>query len=268
MIKAARNPSMAARWLAVAFATLVLMFLIVPTFIIVPISFSSDPFLSFPPPGLSLRWYQAFSGSLDYQQALLNSMLIGLPVALLSTILGTAAAVPVVRGDLPGRRLIAALLIAPLILPQIVLAIGMYPVMARLGLIGTYPAILLGHTVVCMPLVFITVSAALQTYPPTFELAAMTLGATWWQTFWTVTFPMLRPAVITGFVFAFTFSFDELILAMFLTSPTTRTLPRLLWEQLNYQMTPVIAAATTIVLCITISLLLGGALVSRRLLKS
>jgi putative spermidine/putrescine transport system permease protein len=79
---------------------------------------------------------------------------------------------------------------------------------------------------------------------------------------------MLRPAVITGFVFAFTFSFDELILAMFLTSPTTRTLPRLLWEQLNYQMTPVIAAATTIVLCITISLLLGGALVSRRLLKS
>jgi ABC-type spermidine/putrescine transport system permease subunit II len=155
-------------------------------------------------------------------------------------------------------------MLAPIVLPQIVLAIGLYPIMVEIGLIGSYPAVLLGHAVVCTPLVFVTVSAALRSYSSSMELAAMTLGASWWRTFWWVTFPLIRPALAVGFIFAFTFSFDELILAMFLTSPTTRTLPRLLWEQLNYQLTPVIAAATSGILCMTVGLLVLGALVSRR----
>lgn len=248
----------------VALTVLVLLYLVLPTLIILPISFSRDSFLAFPPPGFSLRWYRTFSGSIDYQQAVLNSLLIGIPAALLATILGTLAAVPLVRGRIPGARLLSALMLAPIVLPQIVLAIGLYPTMVEIGLIGSYPAVLLGHTVVCTPLVFVTVSAALRSYSPSMELAAMTLGASWWRTFWWVTFPLIRPALTVGFIFAFTFSFDELILAMFLTSPTTRTLPRLLWEQLNYQMTPIIAAATSCILCLTVGLLVLGALVSRR----
>ncbi|WP_137390581.1 ABC transporter permease [Rhodoligotrophos defluvii] len=246
-----------------AFAGLVLIFLVLPTLVIVPMSFSSATFLSFPPPGFSLQWYEAFANSPDYRIAILNSIKIGIPAAFLATVFGTLAALALVRGSLPGKRLLSSMMLAPLILPQIVLAIGLYPVMVRLGIIGSYPAILLGHTVVCMPLVFITVAASLRSYAPTYELAAMTLGAKPWATFRFITFPMIRAGVVLGFIFAFTFSFDELILAIFLTSPATRTVPRLLWEHLNYQMTPVIAAATVVLLVITLSLLVAAALVNR-----
>lgn len=248
----------------VAFSGLVLVYLVLPTLVIVPLSFSSEAFLSFPPPGLSLRWYEAFAQSVDYRYAILNSLKIGVPAALLATTLGTLAALALVRGTFPARRTISAMMIAPIVLPQIVLAIGIFPIMVRLGLNGTYPAILFGHTVICLPLVFITVAASLRAYPSTYEMAAMTLGANGWRTFWHVTFPMIRVGVVVGFIFAFTFSFDELILAIFLTSPATRTVPRLLWEQLNYQMTPVIAAATVSLLGVTLLLLFLAALVSRR----
>ncbi|GLK86130.1 ABC transporter permease [Ancylobacter defluvii] len=250
-------------------AVLVLIYLVLPTLVIVPLSFSSDTFLKFPPSGFSTRWYESFAASTDYQLAILNSLKIGVPAALVATVFGVMAALAVVRGAVPFRRTLAALIIAPLILPQIILAIGLFPLMAKVGLIGTYPGIVLAHAVVTMPLVFITVSAALRNYAPTYELAAMTLGANPWRTFRHVTFPMIRPGVIVGFIFALTFSFDELILAMFLTSPTTRTVPRLLWEQLNFQMTPIIAAATVVLLTATIALLclaaIAGAGARRRM---
>lgn len=246
------------------FAILTLVYLVLPTLAIVPLSFSQDTFLKFPPSGFSTRWYRSFAENLDYHLAILNSLKIGLPAAAVATVLGTMAAIALVRGSMPARRLLAATIIAPLILPQIVLAIGLFPLMARIGLVGTYPGIVLAHAVVTMPLVFIIVSAALRTYPPTIELAAMTLGAGPWRTFRHVTFPMIRPGVFVGFIFAFTFSFDELILAMFLTSPTTRTVPRLLWEHLNFQMTPVIAAATVAMLTATVLLLCLAAYANAR----
>lgn len=252
------------RILIVGFAGLVLIYLVMPTFVIVPLSFSSTSFLSFPPPGWSLQWYQHMVERQDYALALANSLKIGLPAAALATVLGTMAAIAVVRGSFPGRQALAVLVIAPLILPQIVLAIGLFPIMVRLGLIGTYPAILFGHAVVCMPLVFITVAAALRSYSPSYELAAMTLGANFWNTFWHVTFPMIRIGVVVGFIFAFTFSFDEIILALFLTQSGTRTVPRLLWEQLQQQMSPVVASATVVILLITISLILLAAIIARR----
>ncbi len=246
------------------FTGLVLLYLVLPTLVIVPLSFSSAAFLSFPPPGLSLRWYEAFLESGEYRLAIVNSLIIGIPAALLATVFGTLGALALVRGTLPFRRSLSALMIAPIILPQIVLAIGVFPLMVRLGLNGSHLGVLISHAVVCLPLVFVTVAAALRAYPPTFELAAMTLGANGWRTFWHVTFPMIRPGVIIGFIFAFTFSFDELILAIFLASPSTRTVPRLLWEQLNYQMTPVIAAATVSFLCLTLGLLLVAAVLKAR----
>jgi ABC-type spermidine/putrescine transport system permease subunit II len=245
-------------------AVAILVYLIVPTLVIIPISLSSSAFLEFPPPGFSLRWFQAFFESQEYREAIFNSLRIGVPAAFFATVLGLLAALALVRGRVPGARMLSSMLIAPLVLPQIILAIGLYPIMVALGIIGTYPAILIGHTVVTMPLSFIILSAALRSYPPSFELASMTLGANPFQTFCYVTFPMIRIPAIVGFIFCFAFSFDELILAMFLTSPSTRTVPRLLWDQLNYEMTPVIAAATVILMCITLALLLAAALVARR----
>jgi ABC-type spermidine/putrescine transport system permease subunit II len=255
---------MTPRAAAIGFMVLILLFLILPICIIVPLSFSSDSFLSFPPPGWSFRWYETLAASVDYRAALTNSALIGVPVALLATLFGTLAAIALARGDLPGRRLLSAVMIAPVIIPEMVLAIGLYPIMVQLGIIGSYPAVILGQSIVCTPLVFITVTAALRGYAPSFELAAMTLGAGRWDTFRLVTFPMIRPSVLIGAILAFTFSFDELILAMFLASPATRTMPRLLWEQLNYEMTPTIAAATACILAATASLLGMAALLARR----
>lgn len=254
----------AAYAIIVAFAALVIVYLVLPTFVIVPLSFSSKSFLSFPPPGWSTQWYEALVARQDYGIAFGNSLKIGLPAAALATVLGTLAAIAVVRGSFPGRQTVSVLVIAPLILPQIVLAIGLFPIMVRLGLVGTYPAILFGHVVVCMPLVFITVAAALKSYSPSLELAAMTLGANFWNTFWHVTFPMIRIGVAVGFIFAFTFSFDEIILALFLTQSGTKTVPRLLWEQLQQQMSPVVASATVVILLITMALILVAALLARR----
>ena len=239
----------------VAFSGVVLVFLVMPTFVIFPMSFSDRSFLSFPPTGWSTQWYEKMVERPDYPKAFLNSLRVGIPVAIISTILGTMAALGAVRGQFRRGQVLSAMIIAPLMLPQIILAIGAYPVMVRLGIQGSYLAVIIAHTVICIPLVFITVTAALRNYPPTLEMAAMTLGANWFNTFWYVTFPMIRTGVIAGAILAFTFSFDELILALFLSHPVTRTLPLLLWEDLRFYLTPIVAAAASIVLVITFLLL-------------
>ena len=130
-------------WASSAFACLVLVYLVLPTLVIVPLSFSSEAFLSFPPPGFSLRWYQAFAASIDFRLAILNSVLIGVPASLLATVAGTCAALALTRGNLKYRRGLSALMIAPIVLPQILLAIGLFPIMVKVGLNGTFPGIVL-----------------------------------------------------------------------------------------------------------------------------
>jgi len=239
----------------VVFTALTLLYLVMPTFVVVPMSFSSRSYLSFPPPGWSLQWYSQMFARPDYPAAFINSLKVGIPVAFFSAVFGTLAALGLVRGRPAGHRALVALFLAPLMLPQIILAIGLYPVMAKLGIIGSTMGLIIAHTVASVPLVYITVAASLKTYPPTYELAAMTLGANWWQTFWHVTFPMVRLGIAVGAILAFAFSFDELILALFLASPESRTLPRLLWQDLRQYVTPIIAAATTLVLCVSFLLL-------------
>lgn len=247
----------------VVFAGLALLYLILPTFVIVPLSFSSKTYLSFPPPGWSFQWYVTLWGQANYFTAFLNSIKVGVPAAALATVMGTLAALAIVRGRVRSARPVSALVIAPLMLPQIILAIGMYPILADFGLIGTYLGVILGHAIVCTSLVFITVSASLRSYDESFELAAMTLGANWWNTFRHVTFPMIRLGMLIGFIFAFSFSFDEIIIALFLTDSETFTLPKQLYDELRYQMKPTIAAASTFVITISLLLLASVAIIQR-----
>jgi ABC-type spermidine/putrescine transport system permease subunit II len=230
------------------FTGLVLVFLIVPTLIIFPLSFSNRAYFVFPPPGWSTMWYAKLFADENYARAFLNSLKVGVPTVALATVLGTCAALAVTRGSLPMRRAAQMLIVAPLMLPEIVYATGAYPVMAKLRLAGTYLAVILSHTVIAIPVVFITVSASLKSYRPTIEIAARTLGANAWQAFRYVTLPMIRGGVIAGAVLAFTLSFDDLILSLFLASPITRTLPLLLWESLRYELTPLVTAATSLIL--------------------
>jgi ABC-type spermidine/putrescine transport system permease subunit II len=148
-------------------------------------------------------------------------------------------------------------------LPHVIIAIGLYPTMIDLGLISSYAAIIIGHTVIATALAITTVSSSLRSYDHTLELAAMTLGADAWHVFWRVTFPMVWAGILIGGVFAFAISFDELMLALFLTNPRTETVPRLLWEHLSQTVTPSIAAVATVIFGITL-LLFGAIMLLRR----
>lgn len=233
----------------------ILVYLVLPQFIVVPLSFSDKSFLSFPPAGWSTQWYERLAENPSWMQALMNSLIIGVPTAILSMILGTLTALAVARGSFRHAGAISALAVAPMMLPHVVLAIGLYPVMLQLNLLGSHAAAIIGHTVIGTPLVFITVTAALARHDFSLELAAMTLGARPLRTFRSVTFPTIRPGIFIGGILAFATSIDELMLALFLTGAGTRTLPRLIWEQMNDYLTPTIASAATLVFAFTLVLL-------------
>jgi putative spermidine/putrescine transport system permease protein len=255
------QPAVAAlRVLLAGFSGLVLLYLILPMLVVAPLSLSAAGYLSFPPIGFSLRWYSAAAADDAWRAAAWNSAVIGAPTALCAMALGTLSAIAVARGGLSFARVIGMVVLAPMMLPHIVIAIGLYPVLTRLGLTRGYIGVILGHTVVTTPLVFITVTAALRSYSPSFELAAMTLGAGPWNTFRFVTLPMIRTGLVVGGVFAFATSLDELILALFLTNARTRTLPRLIWEQMSAFLTPEIAAVATVILAASFALLLMATL--------
>lgn len=242
---------------------LLVLFLIAPVLVVALMSFTNQLYLAFPPTRLVLRWYVELWNQERWLHAAWNSIQIGTATALLSMLLGTLSALAITRA---GRRWMPAfgsLIVAPMMLPHVIIAIGLYPTMLDLHLNDTYAAVIIGHTVVATPLVFITVSAALRSYDPALELAAMTLGASGWRSFRYVTLPMIGSALAVGGIFAFAVSFDELMLALFLASPQTETLPRLLWEHLAQTITPVIAAVATLILAFSLLLVTAIALLRR-----
>lgn len=252
------TPLRAARWAFALFVALCFAYLLLPSLIIVPMSFSSQSYLSFPPAGFSLRWYEGLAADNAWRAAAANSFLIGVPAAGIAVLLGTLSALAAERGALRWATVGTALIVAPMMLPHVILAIGLYPVLLDLGLLRGYLGAVIGHAVIGLPLVFVSVSAALRNYSPALELAAMTCGADRIRSFFHITLPMIRMGVLGGGVLAFAASFDELMLSLFLTNTGTRTLPRLIWEQLNDFLTPTIAAVATLVF--GFSLLLLGAL--------
>jgi putative spermidine/putrescine transport system permease protein len=243
--------------------TLLVVFLIAPVLVVVLMSFTDQLYLAFPPTRLVLRWYFEVWNHGRWFRAAWNSIRIGAATALLSMLFGTLGALATVRGARRWMPPIGSLIVAPMMLPHVIIAIGLYPTMLDLGLNSTYAAVVIGHVVVATPLVFITVSAALRGYDPALELAAMTLGANGWRAFRHVTLPMIGSGLAVGGIFAFAISFDELMLALFLASPRTETLPRLLWEHLAQTITPVIAAVATLILVFSLLLLVLVALLRR-----
>ncbi|MBI3710480.1 MAG: ABC transporter permease [Proteobacteria bacterium] len=253
----------AMRVLLPCFTVLVLLYLTLPSILIVLMSLSDQTYLTFPPPGWSLRWYRTMTEDTSWPQAALNSFVVGVPAAALSVVLGTQAALALTRGRLRFAAIASACIVAPMLLPHVIMAIGLYPVMLDLGLLRSYTAAILAHAVVALPLVFIIVSASLRGYGESLELAAMVCGAGPCATFRHITFPMIRMSMAVGGLLAFATSFDELMLSLFLTGPGTRTLPRLIWEQMNAYLTPTIAAVATLVLVLSLVLLGAAALLQR-----
>jgi len=263
-VRAERALRLVGRACTALLLTLFVVFLLAPVVVVVLMSFTDQLYLAFPPTRLVLRWYYVVSGQQRWLNAAWNSIQIGTATAAVSMVLGTLSALAVTRGARPWLIPVGSLIVAPMMLPHIIIAIGLYPTMLDLGLSSSYTAVVIGHTVVATPLVFITVSAALRSYDHALELAAMTLGANAWRAFIHVTLPMIRSGLAIGGILAFAVSFDELMLALFLASPRTETLPRLLWEHLAQTVTPAIAVVATLILAFTLLLLLAVQALRRR----
>jgi putative spermidine/putrescine transport system permease protein len=260
-IIAADGPWGYALW---AVCVLVLAFLILPILIIVPLSFSSGTFLTFPLPGLSLRWYQEFFTSAPWQLSLRNSLIVASATTALATVLGTLAALGLTRARLPGQTLLMGLIVSPMVVPLVIVAVGVYFAYAPFGLTSSLLGLTLAHTALAAPFVVITVSATLQGFDPNQARAGASLGASPVVVFRRIILPLILPGVISGALFAFVTSFDEVVVALFVTGPAERTLPRQMFNGIRENISPVIAAAATFVILISVLLLTTLELLRRR----
>lgn len=241
-------------WLYVLSA-LVLAFLIVPTLIVIPMSFSASQYLEFPPRQWSLRWYENYFGSNAWMAATATSFKAGFLTTLVATPLGTLAAYGLFASRLRWARAIHALLITPIIVPVILVAIAVFYVYVQLKLVNTLTGIVLAHAMLALPLVIMIVTAALKSYDMNQEMAARSLGASRPKAFLTVTLPQIRFAVITSALLSFLTSFDEVILAMFVSGGANSTLTRNMFNALRDQIDPTIAAISTLMILVTTLLL-------------
>jgi putative spermidine/putrescine transport system permease protein len=243
---------LAAGGLAVLTA-LVLLFLVAPILIIVPLSFSSGSFLYYPLPGVSLRWYQDFFSSTFWLPSVWNSLIVGISTTMLATLLGTLAALGLWRTSFAGQRLILALIIAPMVVPVVIVAVGVYFAFAPVGLTDGYGGLILAHTTLAAPFVVVTVLATLSGFDRTLLRAAASLGARPLTTFRRVTLPLILPGVASGAVFAFATSFDEVVVALLIAGPGQRTLPRQMFAGINDNISLTITAAATMLIVISLT---------------
>lgn len=252
------------RFLFNSFAVLILIFLIIPVLVIIPLSFNTSSFLSYPFEGISLTWYKAFFASDAWISALKNSFIIAPIATLLATVLGTFAAMGVAKTRFKGKILFMSIIMSPMVTPIVITAVGVYFFFASLQLTNTYLGLILAHTVLGIPFVVITVSASLRGYDENYTKAANSLGASPLVAFRTVTFPLIAPGVISGALFAFATSFDEVVVTLFLASSSQRTLPMQMFSGIRENIEPTIAAAATIMLVASAALLLAIEYLRRR----
>ena len=249
----------------------ILVFLITPIIVVMPLSFNAEDFftftpemLRFDPAGYSLKHYEDFFSNSDWQNALKNSIQIAPAATLLSVSFGTLAAIGLSQPHVPFRRAIMAVLISPMIVPLIISAAGMYFFYSRIGLQGTYLGVVLAHAALGIPFVIITVTATLVGFDNSLTRAAANMGANPVTTFFRVQMPLILPGVISGGLFAFITSFDEVVVVLFVGSAGQKTLPWQMFTGLREQISPTILAVATILVIISIALLTVVELLRRR----
>jgi putative spermidine/putrescine transport system permease protein len=239
------------------FNALVLLFLVLPILVIVPLSFSDSSFLSYPMPGVSLRWYHNLFESEEWMRAAQNSFIVAPAATIVATVLGTLAAVGLNKADFRGKALVMAVLISPMVVPVVVVGVGVYIFFAQIGLSETYTGLILAHAALGAPFVVTTVSATLQGFNHNLVRASLSLGASPLTTFFRVTLPVIAPGLISGALFAFATSFDEVVITLFVAGPSQSTLPRQMFSGIRENISPTIAALATILIIFSTCLLLA-----------
>lgn len=250
---------------------LIFFFLVAPILVMIPLSFNAQPYFSYTremltldPDGYSLRWYQEFFNSRAWVNSIRNSLIIALSSTFLATCLGTLAALGLSRSHMPFRGLIMGLLISPMIVPLIISAAGMFFFYSSIGLAATFPGVILAHTALGVPFVVITVTATLTGFDHSLTRAAASLGAPPQTTFFKVILPLITPGVISGALFAFITSFDEVVIVLFVAGVEQRTIPREMWSGIREQISPTILAVATVLVLISVALLTVLELLRRR----
>ena len=250
---------------------LIFFFLIMPIVVIVPLSFNAEPYFTFTremltldPEGYSLRWYQDFLTSDEWLTGIRNTFIIAIASTIIATSLGTLAALGLSRSYMPWRNAFMALLISPMVVPLIISAAGMYFFYSEIGLAQTFPGIILAHTALGTPFVIITVTATLVGFDQTLVRAAATCGSTPTNTFFKVTMPLIAPGVISGALFAFITSVDEIVIVYFIAGPNQKTVPLKMFSGIREEISPTILAVASILVGISILLLTTLELIRRR----
>lgn len=244
-----------------AYLTLISIFILLPLVVLFPVSFSSADVLIFPPPGFSLRWFETIFGSSDWIGAALTSLRIGVAVCVLSLILATLAVLGFGRQRFVFQGFLEALVQSPLSVPAVVFALGAYLAFARVGLVDTETGIIIAHTVLIFPVVFLIASATYSSIDPRLSLAAASLGANPLGVFRTIVFPLLLPGLAIGALIAVLLSFDESVASIFLSDLSVKTLPRKLWEGIRFNTSPESAAVSAVLLSVTCAVIIVGIVV-------
>jgi putative spermidine/putrescine transport system permease protein len=240
-----------------------LAFLTVPLVIVIPMSFSSARALTFPPPSLSLRWYEAFFGDSRWMEAMWTSALIAAISSVAALVLGGLAAYGLRRGTFGGRDWAEGNFMAPLIVPTIITAVALYLGLAKIGLLGSFIGLVMAHTILNVPLVIMVLGVAIREFDHRIEQVAWSLGASWSYTVWKVVLPNLAPSVFAAWIFAFIGSFDEVIVTTFIAGKY-ETVPKKMFNELILEVNPTITAVATLLIAFTILALAAVAFILGR----
>ena len=246
---------------------LVLIFLSTPALFVIPVSFTEAGFLGWPPKGFSLKWYQSLVESDVWINAAIRSFVVAIIASALGMLLGVPAAFMLARTSFVGKGAVFAFLVSPIIIPNIFIAVGLFFFYSKIGMTGTTAGLILGHAVLAIPYVVITVLAVVQGYDTRLDMAAWTLGANRRQTLSRITLPIIRSGMIAAFMFAFIISFDELTIALFVTGGEVTTLPKQMWDDALLRVSPALAAIATLLLVFMSAFILVSEVMRRRSAK-
>ena len=245
----------ALRFVLGAVAAAVSLFLLLPLLLIVALSFDSSPWLQFPPPSWTFKWYRQLFADSGWIASFMSSLEVASIVTVLAVLLGLLASFGLVRGTFRGRQALRGFFLTPMILPVVVLAVALYAVFLRLRLNGTLVGFVIAHLVLALPFSIISITGALERFDKSIEDAAILCGATVWQARLRVTLPAIKLGVFGAAIFSFLASWDEVVVAIFMASPTLQTLPVRIWSMLREDLSPVIAAVSTLLVLLTAALM-------------
>lgn len=255
------------RWGLWAITALTCAFMLLPILFIAALSFGSSQWLVFPPPSWTFKWYQQLFADPRWLETALTSLKVGVLVMIASVLLGLMASFALVRGRFPGRELLRGLFLTPMVLPVIVFAVGLYALFLRIGLSGTLVGFVIAHTILAFPFAVISISNSLQAFDTAIENAAILCGASPLEAKIKITLPSIRLGLLSAALFSFLISWDEVVVAIFMASPTLQTLPVRIWGALRQDLSPVIAAVSTVLVALTLLLMICAALIKKALAR-